>query len=122
MQTVTPELLKELAQAPWNDASSLEDDHKLERADFPSQPGLAFIRKKQKPDQMYVAEVPGASEWHCVKCAAIVQAAEVAHPIHDGPFPCSGGGRCSYETVPYCPVCEEKPVFHGSIITRAASW
>lgn len=49
-------------------------------------------------------------------CGEIVRAAQVAHPIWDSPFPCSGSGRCQYETVPYCPKCEEKPDYHGSPI------
>jgi len=36
--------------------------------------------------------------------------------IWDGPFPMSGSGRCHYESVPYCPKCEEKPNIHGSPI------
>jgi len=45
----------------------------------------------------------------CIKCGAAAQGKRVAHPIWDGPFPCSGSGRCHYETVPYCPNCERDP-------------
>jgi len=47
------------------------------------------------------------------KCGTEILGASVAHPIWDGPFPCSGSGRCHYETVPYCPKCEIQPSFHG---------
>lgn len=49
-------------------------------------------------------------------CGEAIMGAEVAHPIWDGPFACSGGGRCEYETIPYCPKCEIKPGFHGAPI------
>lgn len=49
-------------------------------------------------------------------CGETILGARVAHPIHDGLFPLSGSGKCKYETVPYCPKCEEKPDFHGSPI------
>lgn len=48
------------------------------------------------------------------KCGAQIQGAQVAHPIHDGPFPLSGSGRCHYETVPFCHKCETEPNFHGT--------
>jgi len=54
--------------------------------------------------------------YSCVGCGSEVQSVLVAHPIHDGPFPLSGSGRCSYEQVPFCPKCEEKPSSHGSFI------
>lgn len=47
------------------------------------------------------------------KCGTEIKGARVAHPIHDGPFPLSGSGRCHYETVPFCPKCETEPSFHG---------
>lgn len=50
------------------------------------------------------------------QCGTEIQGARVAHPIHDGPFPLSGSGRCHYETVPFCPKCEKEPNFHGSPI------
>lgn len=50
------------------------------------------------------------------KCGAEIQGVRVAHPIHDGPFPLSGSGRCHYETVPFCLKCETEPSFHGSPI------
>lgn len=50
------------------------------------------------------------------KCGETIMAAQVAHPIWDGPFPMSGSGQCHYETVPYCPKCETKPSFHGAPI------
>jgi len=50
------------------------------------------------------------------KCGTEIAGATIAHPIWDGPFACSGGGHCQYETVPYCPKCETKPGFHGAPI------
>jgi hypothetical protein len=41
--------------------------------------------------------------FECVKCGAIILAATVAHPIWDGPFPCSGSGQCQYEDVHIVP-------------------
>ena len=49
-------------------------------------------------------------------CGETIVEARIAHPIWDGPFPESGSGRCSYETWPYCPRCEEEPNFHGEPI------
>jgi hypothetical protein len=49
-------------------------------------------------------------------CGEILMNATVAHPIWDGPFSCSGSGRCHHETIPYCPRCETKPDFQGAPI------
>lgn len=54
--------------------------------------------------------------WYCKACGALIMSAQVAHPIHDGPFEGAGGGRCEYESVGYCPNCEKKPDFHGAPI------
>lgn len=54
----------------------------------------------------------------CLDCDSEILAIEVAHPIHDGPFPMSGSGKCEYEQVPYCPTCEEKPNYNGSPISE----
>lgn len=64
---------------------------------------------------MYVHET-GRNEVYCGTCGESISVAQVAHPIHDGMFPLSGSGKCNYETVPYCPNCEEKPDFNGSIV------
>lgn len=61
----------------------------------------------------------GTAEWKHDKCGTVLMGAQVAHPIHDGPFPLSGSGQVRLETVPYCPTCEEKPSYHGRPITRA---
>ncbi|KKN02647.1 hypothetical protein LCGC14_1115570 [marine sediment metagenome] len=50
------------------------------------------------------------------KCGTEIKGAEVAHPIHDGPFALSGGGQVHYETVPFCPKCETEPNYHGAPI------
>jgi hypothetical protein len=55
--------------------------------------------------------------WECKTCGHAIMAAQVHHPIWDGPFPCSGSGRVHVEEVPYCPTCEEKPSSSGAPIT-----
>lgn len=50
------------------------------------------------------------------KCGEPILGVRVAHPVWDGPFKCSGGGECRYETVPYCPKCETEPNQHGEPI------
>lgn len=55
--------------------------------------------------------------FECLDCGSDILATQVAHPIHDGPFPMSGSGKCEYEPVPYCPKCEDKPNYDGSFIT-----
>lgn len=60
--------------------------------------------------------------YKCRDCGATIMAAQVAHPIWDGPFPMSGSGRCHYEEVPYCPKCEPEPNLHGSPITPKGSY
>ncbi len=58
----------------------------------------------------------------CRACGETILAVRVAHPIWDGPFPCSGSGRCWYELVPYCPKCDEKPGPHGLPIAPKGSY
>ena len=113
-----PELFDTLAKASWHDVGSSDDDHKLERTDLPSQLEVLYIRKKDKPNQIYMAKVKNGNDWKCVKCETVVLTAQVAHTIRDGLFPFSGSGEVSYETVPYCPICEKKPSFHGSAIAE----
>ncbi len=55
----------------------------------------------------------GEQTYECAQCGGGIIGARVAHPIWDGPFPCSGSGRCHYERVPYCPKCEKEPSFDG---------
>lgn len=56
--------------------------------------------------------------WTCNACKSSIRAKTVAHPIHDGPFPLSGSGKCEYEEVIYCPKCEKEPSFHGTPIKK----
>ncbi|MFH1917235.1 MAG: hypothetical protein ABIJ21_08300 [Nanoarchaeota archaeon] len=49
----------------------------------------------------------------CTRDGAKIMAGRIAHSVHDGPWKGSGGGRVEYEDVPYCPVHETKPDFHG---------
>lgn len=55
-------------------------------------------------------------------CGTEIMSVRVAHPIWDGPFPCSGSGQCHYEITPYCPKCEEEPSSRGSPITPKGSY
>src|SRR3989338_9544490 len=75
--------------------------------------GIEYHRKRGS-EIVYKCSDDG---FECMSCGSEILAARVAHPIHDGPFPLSGSGRCEYEQVPYCPKCEEKPNYHGSFIT-----
>ena len=68
------------------------------------------------PDDRYRKTDDPENPYVCVKCGATILAVKVAHPIWDGPFPCSGSGRCEYEEVPYCPKCEKQPSFTGAPI------
>ena len=47
------------------------------------------------------------------RCGSVVMGAKVAHSVWDKRFACAGGGEVQYETVPYCPTCQEKPSFYG---------
>ncbi len=55
----------------------------------------------------------GTQKYQCVECGSDILGETVAHPIWDGPFPCSGSGQCQCEKVPYCLKCEEKPCSSG---------
>lgn len=54
--------------------------------------------------------------YKCKQCGVIILAAQVARPIHFRELPGSGSGECQYETVPYCPDCDNHPEFHGTPI------
>jgi len=45
-----------------------------------------------------------------------VEWARVDHPIHNGSSPDSGDGQVEYELVPYCAMCENKPISPGQPI------
>jgi hypothetical protein len=64
---------------------------------------------------LYVRE-KGKNDYYCGSCKSDILVSTVAHPIHDGPFPLSGSGKCQYEYVPYCPKCEKETPFHGDEI------
>ena len=80
--------------------------------------GQEYMRKKGSSIVYKVAsnDKKGNQTYQCAQCGSEIMGAEVAHPIWDGPFPCSGSGRCHYEKVPYCPKCEKQPNFHGTPI------
>ena len=77
--------------------------------------GLTYVRKDRK-EIVYVGKKN--KEFTCSTCGTTILTAIVTHPVHDGPFPLSGSGRCRNEEVPYCPKCEEKPSSSGEIITQ----
>ncbi len=58
----------------------------------------------------------------CGTCGGTILIVKRAHPIHDGPFPFSGSGKCQYEDIPYCPTCEEKPSASGAPINPKGSY
>jgi len=78
--------------------------------------------KKEKPDSE--KREPGdmnnyikvAEGYVCKDCGEQILGATVAHPIHIKEMPGTGFGECKYKEVPYCPVCEKKPNFHGEPI------
>ena len=76
------------------------------------------IYEKRKDGKVMYVHEKGVNKLYCGTCGSDIISAQVAHPIHDGPFPLSGSGRCNYETVPYCPKCEGEPSFHGSFIKK----
>ncbi len=60
-------------------------------------------------------------DYVCTRDGRRILVVEVAHPIHDGPFPNSGFGGVHRESVPYCPDCDDKPSFYGTIIDKNTS-
>lgn len=103
-------------QLAWQLLSPEWADHKIEGARC-SQCGTTF-EQKEGSSKVYILR---GNEYRCSGCNAVIQSARVAHPIHDGPAPFSGSGRCRYEDVPYCPQCETPPSSAGSIITASAA-
>ncbi len=55
----------------------------------------------------------GKQAYECAQCESKILATSIAHPIWDGPFPCSGSGQVHNEQVPYCPKCESVPNHTG---------
>lgn len=78
--------------------------------------GQEFMRGRGHSVVYRIKTKKGEQTYECAQCGEEILDAEVAHPIWDGPFPCSGSGRCHYEAVPYCPKCETKPSFNGTPI------
>ena len=76
----------------------------------------AYFERRPGSEIAYKSMNDGGS-YNCAVCGSSIDGARIAHPIHDGPFPLSGSGRCDYETVPYCPKCEKQPDIRGSIIS-----
>ena len=72
----------------------------------------AYFEKKPEKDLAY-KRLEGEENYQCTNCESVIVQVTRSHPIWDGPGPCSGGGQCEYESVPYCPTCEEKPSITG---------
>lgn len=104
-----------LAGAVWIPISEDYCNHPLERAQIETNDGLAWLRKANSKEQLYVASRQ-TNLWNCAKCGGALLGVRVAHPIWDGPFPCSGSGQCKYEQAPYCPTCEKEPSQSGNPI------
>jgi hypothetical protein len=78
----------------------------------------AVYQKRSGSDRRYKTTDRGEN-LYCTTCQAEISGAEVAHPIHDGPFALSGSGKVKTEIVPYCPTCEQKPPYHADPIKKA---
>jgi len=78
--------------------------------------GEVYLRKINTNFVYYTTSEGKDENYACFNCDETVMGAKVAHPVHDGPFKGSGSGRCEYETVPYCPTCEDEPSFDGTAI------
>ena len=79
------------------------------------------IDERQKQDWInYKKQIDGT--FKCLECGSTILSATIAHPIWDGPFAMSGGGRVFNEEVSYCPKCDEKPSFHGSPVAPEGSY
>lgn len=78
--------------------------------------GTNYMKGKGRsvPYKIVSEDGQGRQTYECGQCSGEILGATVAHPVHDGLFPLSGSGEVKYETVPYCPKCEEEPSFHGS--------
>jgi len=71
-----------------------------------------------KGDIIYVMRIRGEGDMKCFGCGSDILSARVAHPVWDGPFPCSGDGRVRSEEVPYCPKCEKEPNYYGTPVKK----
>ncbi len=117
VKTADSILLKELVQVYWYQIyENHYDDHVLERT-FPQDEHSSFyLRKKDNPDQIYIAKTGDRNNLECLKCGVAVLQAQVAHPIKHTLFSIPGSEKSCYETVPYCPGCEEEPNPNGTPI------
>jgi hypothetical protein len=106
----------DLSKATWVQITEERCTVALEKIEEIGADGYVWVRKKREPSRVYAVKPGSPNLWRCAKCGSELLAARIAQPIWDGPFPCSGSGKCHYENAPYCPTCETKPSSHGSLI------
>jgi hypothetical protein len=117
VQRSVPPIPKSLETAEWTCVSKSWHHHQMEIATVgQDEGGLSWLRKVANPKQLYFGPNDGRTIWRCGKCGGDIFTATVAHPVWDGPFPCSGSGQCEYEQALYCSVCEKVPSFSGDPI------
>lgn len=116
MEIVTAVLPQEILDQEWVLISPSYYDHPLEKVPHPDGQGFHYFRKKAHPEQVYRLQARTLL-WFCLKCKSAILSARITHTVRDELFPCSGGGEVEGETVPYCPVCENAPSYHGSTVS-----
>ena len=110
-------LLKDISHLEWYKLyGHHSDDHKLERTRLQKHLGVFYVRKKEDPQQIYVARKGSFEHLECLKCGTAAERAEVVHEIRHSRFHLLGTETSSYENVPYCPACEKKPDPDGTPI------
>lgn len=115
------DLLQELARLEWKEVyGHYADDHRLERTRPSKSRGQFYVRKKKKPEHMYITEEESFDHLKCVTCRTTIERVEVVHKIHTSLFNLPGTEKNSYENVPYCPACERKPNPEGTPIGKPA--
>ncbi len=116
------DLLQDLTRLEWYKVyGHYSDDHKLERTPLQKHLRVFYVRKKENPEQMYVAKEGSFEHLECLKCGTPAERAEVEHKINHSRLVLPGTEKSSYENVPYCPACERKPDTKGTAIGPAAN-
>jgi hypothetical protein len=110
-------LLQDPTRLEWyNVWGHYSDDHKLERTPLQKHLRVFYVRKKENPEQMYVAKEGSFDRLECLKCGTAAERAEVVHEIRHERLSLLGTEKNQYENVPYCPACERKPDPNGTLI------